>query len=49
VEMPCNFWLPRQPIGVQMVCLLDFAAGVVFLLSAAVDWTRWGERRKVRG
>jgi hypothetical protein len=45
VEMPCNTWLPRQPLWVQMVCLVDFAVAVVFLLSVWGDWSRWRRRR----
>jgi len=45
VEMPCNLWLPRQPVWVQGVCLLDGAVGAVFVLSLWGDWVRWRRRR----
>jgi hypothetical protein len=49
VEMPCTMWLPRQPVWVQMVCLVDFAVMIVFLLSVWRDCSRWLERRRGRG
>ncbi len=49
VEMPCDEWLPRQPVGVQLACLGDRAVGVVMVLSVAMDWRKWRERRRVRG
>ena len=46
VEMPCNVWIPRQPMGVQLACLLDLTVGVVFLLSVCDDWVRTRARRQ---
>jgi hypothetical protein len=37
VEVPCTDWLQRQPVGVDIVCLLDLAVFVVFLLSLLQD------------
>jgi hypothetical protein len=48
VEMPCNLWFPRQPDLVQLTCLLDLAALIVFLLSVWRDVNRWRERRKTQ-
>jgi hypothetical protein len=44
VEMPCNFWLPRQPLWVQFASLFNMAIAAIFLLSACVDWNK----RKLR-
>ena len=48
VEMSCNEWPSRQPLAVQLVCLLDLVVGVVFLLSACSDWVRTRERGRGR-
>lgn len=37
VVIPCRVWLPRQPTAVQVLCLLDFLLGVVFLLNVIGD------------
>lgn len=46
VAMPCGEWMPRQPIGVQLASLADFAIVAVFVLSVWGDWKRWAERRR---
>lgn len=43
IDVPCTSWLPRQPRGVQVLCLLDVALGVVFALSV------WDDRMRARG
>ena len=48
VEVPCSWWLPRQPDWLQMVCLLDLAAIVVFLLSVWLDVKRRSESRRMQ-
>ena len=49
VEMPCEWWLPRQPDIVQILCLLDLVVMVVFGLSVWRDVNRWrNERRKLQ-
>jgi hypothetical protein len=40
VEVPCDWWLPRQPDWLQLTCLLDLAAMVVFGLSVWRDIRR---------
>jgi len=49
LEMPCNLWLPRQPMWVQGICLLDLAVGVVLVLSVWGDCVRWRRRRRTHG
>jgi hypothetical protein len=50
VVVPCNQWLPRQPVKVQMLCLLDFVLAVGFVLNALHDLRGWLQsRRRARG
>ena len=37
VIIPCNVWLPRQPLTVQILCLVELFLIVIFLLQAAGD------------
>jgi len=37
IEVPCDDWIMRQPLHVQVACLLDLALGMVFVLNAASD------------
>jgi hypothetical protein len=46
IEVPCNDWFMRQPLRVQVLCLLDMALGVVFLLNALSDLQGWLQRRR---
>lgn len=46
VEVPCGWWLPRQPDWLQLTCLLDFAAIVVFLLSVWRDIKSRSDKRR---
>jgi hypothetical protein len=46
VEVPCNAWLQRQPLWMQLVCMLDFAVIVVFVLNAVADILRWRRARR---
>jgi hypothetical protein len=49
VEVPCSDWLSRQPVPVQVLCLLDGVLGVVFVLNALSDLTGWlASRRRLR-
>jgi hypothetical protein len=50
IVVPCNYWIMRQPMRVQVLCLLDFALLVVFFLNALADLQRWLQsRRQMRG
>jgi hypothetical protein len=46
IEVPCNDWFMRQPLRVQVLCMLDMALGVVFLLNALSDLQGWLQRRR---
>ena len=37
VEVPCSDWFMRQPMAVQILCLLDLLLTVVFVLNALLD------------
>jgi phosphatidylglycerophosphate synthase len=37
IEVPCSDWFMRQPLRVQVLCLLDLALAVLFVLSALSD------------
>jgi len=48
IYVPCDQWWERQPLWVQILCLADGAAFVVFLMSGVgnlVDWMRLRRRR----
>lgn len=46
VLVPCDQWFLRQPEVVQAACLGVVAGAVVFVVSAAADWQRRGDRRR---
>ena len=48
VAMSCKLWIPRQPQPLQGALLLDAVLGIVFGLSAWVEWNRTRARRKER-
>jgi hypothetical protein len=39
-QVPCDDWFLRQPRPVQVLCMVDGAIVVVFLISAYADWRR---------
>jgi len=45
IEVPCNDWVLRQPMAVQLLCLADLVLIVVFVLHGLGDARRWFERR----
>jgi hypothetical protein len=50
IEVPCSQWLMRQPLRVQVVCLLDLVLAVTFVLNALADLRDWlAMRRRMRG
>jgi hypothetical protein len=48
IEVPCNDWLMRQPMRVQILCLLDAVLAAMFVLNALADLRRWLEARRRR-
>jgi hypothetical protein len=46
IEVPCNDWTMRQPLTVQVLCLLDLLLIVVFLLNALLDLQGWLRMRR---
>jgi hypothetical protein len=46
IAVPCNVWLMRQPVKVQILCLVDLCLAVVFLLNAVGDLRDSLEARK---
>ena len=37
IEVPCTDWIMRQPLRVQILCLLDAVLAVIFVLNALSD------------
>jgi hypothetical protein len=49
IEVPCDDWIMRQPLRVQVLCLLDVALTVLFVLNALSDLRDWRQfRRRMR-
>jgi hypothetical protein len=46
IEVPCNDWIMRQPLRVQVLCLLDMVLAVVFVLNALSDLREGLEARR---
>lgn len=46
VVVPCSDWLARQPVWVQVLCLVELALGVVFVLNALLDLRNLLEMRR---
>jgi len=50
IEVQCNDWIMRQPLKVQLLCLVDLVIGVVFFFNALSDLQQWLRmRRRMRG
>jgi hypothetical protein len=47
LDIPCEQWLPRQPLALQLLCLVDLLLFVVFALNAVGDFIEWNRMRKV--
>jgi hypothetical protein len=49
IEVRCSDWSMRQPLTVQILCLLDLLLAVVFVLNALLDLQGWfAMRRRMR-
>ena len=48
IAVPCRDWIMRQPLRVQILCLLDLALALVFLLNALGDLRDWLHLRRLR-
>jgi hypothetical protein len=49
IEVPCDDWIMRQPLRVQILCLLDLALAMLFVLNALADLRgRLEMRRRMR-
>ena len=46
IEVPCTDWTMRQPLGVQMFCLLDLLLAALFFFNALSDLQRWMQTRR---
>jgi hypothetical protein len=49
IVVPCSDWIMRQPLRMQLLCLLDLGLSVVFVLNALGDLRDWfASRRRTR-
>jgi hypothetical protein len=48
IEVPCQEWLPRQSLTLQLLCLGDVVLLLVFFLNALGDFLEWKRMRRVR-
>jgi hypothetical protein len=49
IAVPCDDWIMRQPMRVQLLCLVDLGLGMVFVLNAIGDLRDWlAMRRRMR-
>ena len=48
IEVPCSDWTMRQPLRIQLLCLLDVVVLVLFVLSALADVRDQSEMRRRR-
>ena len=49
IDVPCETWIPRQSLWVQILCLLELVVIVVFTISFAGDLRDWATRRRWKG
>ncbi len=49
VEVPCSEWFLRQPLAVQILCIVEALLATLFLIHATgdvIDWARLRRRGK---
>jgi hypothetical protein len=46
IEVPCEQWIPRQPLTVQLLCLGDLVLFVAFSLNALGDILEWNRIKR---
>lgn len=49
MEVPCTEWIPRQPIAVQLLCLVELVAVLVLGIHVAGDVRDWMQMRPGSG
>jgi hypothetical protein len=48
IDVPCEQWLPRQPLILQLLCLGDLVLLFVFFLNAWGDFLEWNRMKRAR-
>jgi len=46
IVVPCNDWLARQPMTVQILCLVELVLMSMFVLNGLMDLRDWRKRRR---
>ncbi|HEY4379899.1 MAG TPA: hypothetical protein VGN01_06100 [Acidobacteriaceae bacterium] len=46
IVVPCNDWIMRQPLRIQILCLVDLTMAVMFVLNALADLRGWLQMRR---
>jgi hypothetical protein len=46
IAVPCDDWVMRQPLRVQLLCLVDLCLGAVFVLNSLGDLRDWFVMRR---
>ena len=46
IVVPCNDWIMRQPLRLQVLCLLNLVLAVLFVLNALADLRGWLQMRR---
>lgn len=46
VEVSCTDWIGRQPLTIQILCMLDAVLAILFVLNAASDLKEWRASRR---
>jgi hypothetical protein len=49
IDVPCEAWIPRQSLWVQVLCLLELVVIVAFTISFVGDLRDWAVSRRRKG